>query len=883
MLSQANSSPDFANYLIFIFSSQRPPQCISLDVNTFHTIRCAAAISLKNSLRTSYRSIQRPTQTYLRSAVLQSLQDPHPQIRNLAGNIITEITLQGGILDWPELLSELLSLVGNADGKISSDAQEGAMSALSKVCEDNRKVLDKDYQGQRPLNVIIPRLLEFTAHPNARIRSHALTTLKAFLPQKPQALLSSIDTFLTRLFDLANDPSPDVRQKVCQSFVQLVEIRPEKLVPHMSGLVEYTIIQQRDQEDPELALDAAEFWLAVGEHEQLRATLAPYLGKVIPLLLQSMVYGEDDILLLGGQEDDADEEDREEDLKPQFAKGKGVRSATKAGNGSSQNLLNGTNGAPNSTQKGMTDDDELSEGEVEDDDDDDDQGDPEDGWSLRKCSAAALDVFATVFHGPVFEAILPYLKDNLKHDQWPNREAAVLALGAVADGCMDAVTPHLPELVPYLISLLNDPEPVVRQITCWCLGRYSYWASHLKTPEEKSQFFEPMMEGILNKMLDNNKRVQEAAASAFANLEERAEAELIPYCEPILQQFVRCFSKYKDRNMFILYDCVQTLAEHVTVELSRPSLRDLLMSALIDRWNKVADQSREIFPLLECLGYVAVALGDNFSGFAAPIFQRCVKIIYQNLQDYMAAVNNQALDQPDKDFLVTSLDLLSSIIQAIDPRKSGELVSSSNPRFFDLLAFCMEDPSSDVRQSSYALVGDCAIHIFPQLRPYLPVLVPILIKQLDLDTIVDEDTEAGFSVLNNACWSCGEIALREKEGLKPYVENLYQGFIAIMKNEEVLESVNENAAIALGRLGIGCAPELAPHLQDFADPLLESMLNIDFTDEKVTAFIGFNKIIEKNPRALEQCLARYFRDIATFPSVLLQNHRPLLQSFQQVS
>jgi hypothetical protein len=38
---------------------------------------------------------------------------------------------------------------------------------------------------------------------------------------------------------------------------------------------------------------------------------------------------------------------------------------------------------------------------------------------------------------------------------------------------------------PYLISLLDDSEPVVRQITCWSLGRYSAWASHLDDPHEK--------------------------------------------------------------------------------------------------------------------------------------------------------------------------------------------------------------------------------------------------------------------------------------------------------------------------------------------------------------------------------------------------------------
>jgi hypothetical protein len=503
---------------------------------------------------------------------------------------------------------------------------------------------------------------------------------------------------------------------------------------------------------------------------------------------------------------------------------------------------------------------------------------------LRKCSAAALDVFSNVYHQPIFEIILPYLKETLRHEQWPQREAAVLTLGAVADGCMDAVTPHLPELVPYLISLLNDPQPVVRQITCWCLGRYSEWASHLVDPSERARFFEPMMEGILRRMLDGNKKVQEAAASAFASLEEKSDANLIPYCEPILRQFVQCFGKYKDRNMYILYDCVQTLAECVMGELAKPHLVDILMPALIDRYNKVTDQSRELFPLLECLGYIAAAYGDAFAPFAPPLFQRCTKIIYENLQEYIASVNNQAIDEPDKDFLVTSLDLLSAIIQAIDPQKSGELVASSQPRFFDLLCFCMEDPNYEVRQSSYALLGDCAINIFPQLEPYIPNIMPTLIKQLDLDLIRDDDRHTGFSVLNNACWSCGEIAVIEKANLAPYADKLYQGLSTIINNEEIIDSVNENAAMALGRLGFCCSDQLASHLAEYAGSFLKSMNKIEFTREKASAFLGFNNVVMKNPQALESCLGEYFQAIATFPAKSLhqEDYRDIQSSFQQV-
>ncbi|GES62288.1 importin subunit beta-2 [Aspergillus terreus] len=870
MLVQATSSPDYVNYITYLFCTPQVPPVVGMDEETYGVVRVAAAMNLKTKIRLAYTTIPPPCLSYIRSATIIVLRDTNRQVSNSAGSIITELVQQAGLLAWPEVLHELLTLVDNTPGDVPALAQEAAMSALAKVCEDNSKILERDYQGQCPLDVLIPKLLEFTSNPSSKVRTMALSTIHIFLPRRPHALVASMDLFLSQLFQMANDSNTEVRRTVCQTFAQLVDFAPEKLIPHMEGLVNYIIMQQQNQEDPELALDAAEFWLGAGEQARLQQALAPHMPKIVPVLLQSMVYDEDDAIRLAGEGDDAELEDRAEDLKPQFAKSKGARLDTSK----PEDQANGN--AP-----AEADDDNLSEGEIEDSEFGDD---PEDEWTLRKCSAAALDVFSNVYHQPIFEIILPYLKETLRHEQWPQREAAVLTLGAVADGCMDAVTPHLPELVPYLISLLNDAQPVVRQITCWCLGRYSEWASHLSDPSERARFFEPMMEGILRRMLDGNKKVQEAAASAFASLEEKSDANLIPYCEPILRQFVQCFGKYKDRNMYILYDCVQTLAECVMQELAQPHLVDILMPALIDRYNKVADQSRELFPLLECLGYIAAAYGDAFAPFAQPLFQRCIKIIYENLQEYMASVNNQAIDEPDKDFLVTSLDLLSAIIQAIDPQKSGELVANSQPRFFDLLCFCMEDPNYEVRQSSYALLGDCAINIFPQLEAFIPQIMPTLVKQLDLDLIRDEDRHTGFSVLNNACWSCGEIAVNEKAQLSPYLDKLYERLCIIINNEEIIDSVNENAAMALGRLGICCSDQLAPRLGDYAGIFLKSMSRIDFTREKASAFLGFNQVVMKNPQAMESSLAEYFRAIASFPGKSLhqEDYRDIQSSFQQV-
>ncbi|KAK4504967.1 hypothetical protein PRZ48_002930 [Zasmidium cellare] len=870
MLRSAKANPDMNNYLVYLCITPDPVNGMSPD--TYHAARSAAAIMLKNNVKVSFKSIPEASKTYIKSHVLHGLQDRNTQIRNYIGNVVTEVVRQGGILGWPQVLPDLVALVGNESGHTSPEAQDGAMGALNKICEDNRRALDQEYQTQRPLAYLLPKLVEFTRSENPKVRGRALATINVFLTE-PIALTvrENVNEILPEIVRLATDSNDDVRRFVCRSFALLADALPEVLVPHVEGIVDYTLSQQKDAQNQELALDAAEFFFEASSNASLKGALGPYLSKIVPVLLDCMIYSEDDQVRLESENEDAEEEDEAKDIKPQFATSKTSR--TDAG-------ATDANGQTKPTANGFAYEDDLSDGEVEDDDDFD-EIDPEEEWNLRKCSAASLDSLAGFFHGAVFKEVLPWLIENLKHKDWQNREAAVLTLGAIGPGCMDDIAPHLSELIPYLLSLLQDQMPVVRQITCWSLSRYAEWAAH-DSNAPKQQFFEPIMEGLLQRMLDNNKKVQESAASAFASLEEKAGKELAPYCTVILQQFVKCFNKYKDKNMYILYDCVQTLAEHASPTLAKPENVTLLMPAMIERWQKVQDQSREMFPLLECLSFVATALGQEFAPYAQPLFMRCIKLLQHNLEDGMAAEQSY-LDTPDKDFLVTSLDLLSSIIQALDEARSTELAATAQPNMFELLAYCMRDGNNDVRQSAYALLGDCAIYIFSQLQPYLPELMKILIAQLDLSQTTD-DPETAFRVINNACWSCGEIAMRQKEGMTPFVEELLTRLAFIMFSKDVPESLNENAAIALGRLGIGCHKQLAPHLANFAPPFLQSMQKVGWTDEKGHAYKGFVNVVLDNPQALESCLIDFLTEMANAPGVFLtgmQDDGPL-HGFERV-
>jgi len=335
---------------------------------------------------------------------------------------------------------------------------------------------------------MIPKFLALSEHPNPKIRSHAVACLSYFVPANCQSLFVHIDAFINCLFKRASDDDPGVRRHVCQALVLLLAARPEKLLPEMENVAEYMLYSTKDKNE-NVALEACEFWLTFAEDADLVPYLHPLLAKVAPVLLDCMVYGEDDLLWLEGDADDANLPDKESDIKPRHygAKSHGLEHEGGA---------NGSDQSPSKPRLGAYGE-ENPESDEEDDfdlDDDDFADEMSTEWNLRKCAAAALDVLAVRFGADLLNVLLEPLKTKLWSSEWLQRESGILALGAMAEGdypylvpcpcsdiklsgCIDAIEPHLPTLVPYLINTLNDPK--VSQPTCRaCLFANHIQASH---------------------------------------------------------------------------------------------------------------------------------------------------------------------------------------------------------------------------------------------------------------------------------------------------------------------------------------------------------------------------------------------------------------------
>ncbi|KAH6910312.1 transportin-PC [Coprinopsis sp. MPI-PUGE-AT-0042] len=858
-LNQFTRSPEYIAYLAYILSSLPQEE---------DRIRTIAGFLLKNNAR-FILSAPPEVAEFVKAASLQAFTDSSIMIRNAASQAIVTFL---GVLEprnWPECLQHL---VGALDGP-DVDRQEAAFNALEKACEDYPRKMDVEISGSRPLDFMIPKFLQLSEHPSAKMRSHAVACLSYFVPINCQSLFAHIDAFIACLFKRASDDDPSVRRHVCQALVLLLAARPDKLMPEMANVAEYMLYSTKDKNE-NVALEACEFWLTFAEDPELVPFLQPLLEKVAPVLLDCMIYGEDDLLWLEGDVDDSHVPDKETDIKPRHYSGK------------SHTYERDANEAPAEPPKPRIGayGEEILDSDEEDDYDDYDDDDFADEmsteWNLRKCAAAALDVLAVRFGGELLRHLLGPLKEKLWNNEWLQRESGILALGAMAEGCIEAIEPHLPTLIPYLINMLNDPKPLVRSITCWTLGRYASWCTQPLSEEHKNNYFIPTMEGLLRMVLDNNKRVQEAGCSAFATLEEDAGPELAPYLEPVLRNLVFAFDKYQHKNMLILYDAVGTLADAVGRALANPTYVEILMPPLIKRWSKLQDDDEDLIPLLECLASVTIAMGSAFLPYAGPIFERCCNLIHKALLDYQQFQQNPELEEPDKSFLVVALDLLSGLTQGLGMGLEN-LVTSSNPNLLQLLTVCLKHPQAPVRQSAYALVGDMAVNCFPLLKSHMPGVMNELILQLD-----PEPKFEFVSASNNAAWSVGEVALRygrDEPEFQQWVNALISRLIPILLHPKAPRSLHENAAVSIGRIGLMHPSLVAPHLGEFAQAWCQALYEIRDNEEKDSAFRGFCTLVQTNPAGIAKSLLWFCNSIVRWnhPSPELNNmFQTLLQGFK---
>ncbi|KAJ3102436.1 hypothetical protein HDU97_000579 [Phlyctochytrium planicorne] len=832
--------PAYQKYLCLIFARHQ----VDPPIN----VREMAGLLLKSSMTNSLHQMPPETADFCSTAALLVVREPNtaPQLKKTAANVLPAV-ITASPAQSQKIVEDL------CQNSSQAELVEPILKCLFNICEDNAPKLEENL-----VQMITTVCLQNFNHGSSVIRALAIGTSTFLVSYRNQPLdkCGLLDNYIRGLYSLATDQDIEVKKNVCKGFVMALEANHEKL--NLKDLIPYMLNCTRDQ-NPGIALEACEFWTALFEKEDYFIDiLQPHLKDLIETLLRGMVYTDEEIASLGADEE-SHVEDRPEDIQPRFHKAKSH--TVESGDGKQQR------------QPGQP----VDEDDEDDEDDDDGGMDSGSGWTLRKCSAAALDMMATVYADEILKFFLPCLKTLLDRGaasagNWKELECGILALGAIAEGCKQDIVQYLPDLVIFMVTnCITHPMPLVRSITCWTLSRYSQWIVRggiSGTQEQHTQhlmrFFAPTLHQVLVLVIDRNKRVQQAACSALATIEEEACENLVPFLPQILKYMAHAFTIYKQRNLLVLYDAVGTLADSVGLELSKPEFIPILMQPLVKKWQDTHDDNRDIFPLFECLANVAIALGDGFAPFAENVWKRCINIIKQTLVAAESFHQQGGLhgnvEEPDMDFVVVSLDLLCGITQGLRTNVMHLIAQTTQPSLMDLVLICIKYPSNEVKQSAIALLGDLSSFAFQCVLPHIESQVmPLLVNQLARS----KDEYQELSVCNNATWALGEIALQMGEAIGPFIMEIMKQLAHIIMDEQTgrRTSLLENAAITIGRLAYVCPDSIAQMLGDILPHWCKALRQIHDNLEKESAYLGLCKVAVKNPEAVFKFLV-FFCDTA---------------------
>ena len=101
---------------------------------------------------------------------------------------------------------------------------------------------------------------------------------------------------------------------------------------------------------------------------------------------------------------------------------------------------------------------------------DEDAGDED--YNISRAAYQCLQLFAQTVGGDLVQIVLGFVEQNLRHEDWHRRDAAVSAFGAIMEGPDEKLLdPLVKQALPVLVAMMDDPVVQVKDSVAFALGR----------------------------------------------------------------------------------------------------------------------------------------------------------------------------------------------------------------------------------------------------------------------------------------------------------------------------------------------------------------------------------------------------------------------------
>ncbi|KAI5071652.1 hypothetical protein GOP47_0013903 [Adiantum capillus-veneris] len=257
----------------------------------------------------------------------------------------------------------------------------------------------------------------------------------------------------------------------------------------------------------------------------------------------------------------------------------------------------------------------------------------EDELSMDRAAAEVLDTMALSLPKKyVFPVVLDFAAGSYGSPDPNCREAAVMVLGVISEGCFEVMKKKLPDILRVVLQALQDSEQMVRGAASFALGQF---AEHLQP--EIVEHYETVLPCIFNVLSDASSEVQEKAYYALAAFCENLGTEILPYLEPLMAKLLQALENGRrvlQETCMSAIGAAAAAAEQAFVPYAVRVLEMMKHFMVLTKDEDLAARARAT----ELVGIVAIAVGCENMQFVVHEFVEAAitgfSLDYSELREY---------------------------------------------------------------------------------------------------------------------------------------------------------------------------------------------------------------------------------------------------------
>ncbi|RPB06149.1 ARM repeat-containing protein [Choiromyces venosus 120613-1] len=479
---------------------------------------------------------------------------------------------------------------------------------------------------------------------------------------------------------------------------------------------------------------------------------------------------------------------------------------------------------------------------------DEDAGDDE--YNISRAAYQCLQLYSACVGGLVIQHVLAFVEQNLRHENWRLRDAAVSAFGAIMEGPgIKLLDPLVKQALPILVGMMNDKVLMVKDSAAYALGRICDCCGTAIDPE----LHLPSLIQALFSGLKDSPKMASSCCWALMNLAERfgidsegeenplskyfkdsvsalltatersdADNQLRTACYEVLNSFITNVGQdelpsiaqlctviiERLEKTIQLQNQIVSPDDRITLEEMQTSLT-VVMGSIVQRLEKeiVPQADRIMQILLQILSMLPPnsSVPDAIFGTVGAMANALEEDFTKYMEAFAPFLFNALSNQEEQQLCSVAIGLVSDISRSI-----GDKVAPYCDNFMNHLLNNLQSNtlSQQFKPAILQCFGDVAQAIGGHFETYLQVVMGVLQQAASISPTSDsnyEMVEYVISLREGIMDAYDGIIIALKSGdktqlLAPYVQHIFGFLSAINADPNKTENLMRSAMGVLGDL-----------------------------------------------------------------------------------